>query len=88
MQIQHLFTGQLIGIYDGDLVKTAGEVLFNLGLERAMVVHGDDGLDEITTTTTTTVCEVNNGEIKEYKLDPTKYGIKKADIRGYCRGNT
>ena len=46
-----------------------------------MVVHGDDGLDEITTTTTTTVCEVNNGEIKEYKLDPEDYGFSKIDIK-------
>jgi anthranilate phosphoribosyltransferase len=79
-------SGQLLGIYSGDLVRSAGEVLCNLGLERAMVVHGDDGLDEITTTTTTTVCEVNNGEIKEYKLDPTKYGIKRADIKEIAGG--
>lgn len=79
-------SGQLLGLYSGDLVRSAGEVLFNLGLERAMVVHGDDGLDEITITTTTTVCEVNNGEIKEYKLDPTKYGIKIADIKEIAGG--
>jgi len=79
-------SGQLLGIYDGKLVKAAGEVLLNLGLERAMVVHGDDGLDEITTTTTTTVCEINNGSIKEYKIDPTKYGIKKADIKEIAGG--
>ncbi|MBD7913235.1 MULTISPECIES: anthranilate phosphoribosyltransferase [Clostridium] len=74
-------TGQLLGVYDGNLVKMAGEVLLNLGLERAMVVHGDDGLDEITTTTTTTVCEVNNGVIKEYKIDPVRYGIEKVGIK-------
>lgn len=74
-------TGQLLGIYDEKLVRTAGEVLKGLGLDRAMVVHGDDGLDEITTTTTTTVCEVNNGEIKEYKLDPEDYGFSKIDIK-------
>jgi len=79
-------TGQLLGIYDANLVKIAGEVLLNLGLERAMVVHGDDGLDEITTTTTTLVCEVNNGQIKEYRIDPTKYGIKKADIKEIAGG--
>lgn len=78
-------TGQLMGVYDGALIETIGEVLLNLGLERAMVVHGDDGLDEITTTTTTSVCEVENGEIKTYKLDPEKLGFKKAtleDIQG------
>ena len=78
-------TGQLMGVYDGALIETAGEVLLNLGLERAMVVYGDDGLDEITTTTTTSVCEVKDGKIKTYKLDPEKLGFKKAkleDIKG------
>jgi anthranilate phosphoribosyltransferase len=78
-------TGQLMGVYDGALIETIGEVLLNLGLERAMVVHGDDGLDEITTTTTTNVCEVRDGKIITYKLDPEKLGFKKAkleDIEG------
>lgn len=78
-------SGQLMGVYDGDLIKTVGEVLLNLGLKRAMVVHGDDGLDEITTTTTTSVCEVRDGKIKTYKLNPEKLGFQKAaleDIQG------
>lgn len=78
-------TGQLLGVYDGSLVEPVGEVLLNLGLERAMVVYGDDGLDEITTTTTTSVCEVKDGKTITYKLDPEKLGIKKAtleDIKG------
>ncbi|MDD6795578.1 MAG: anthranilate phosphoribosyltransferase [Clostridiaceae bacterium] len=74
-------TGQLLGIYDEKLVKTAGKVLMDLGLDRAMVVHGDDGLDEITNTTTTTVCEVSNGRLKEYKIDPNDYGFSKIDIK-------
>ena len=41
-----------------------------------MVVHGDDGLDEITTTTTTTVCEVKNGKLYKYILNPSDYGIE------------
>lgn len=73
-------TGQLMGVYDGSLIKTAGEVLLNLGLERAMVVHGDDGLDEITTTTTTDVCEVKDGKLITYKLDPEKLGFRKAAL--------
>lgn len=77
--------GQLLGIYDGNLIETVGEVLLNLGLERAMVVHGDDGLDEITTTTTTKICEIKDGEIKTYKISPEDFGIKIAnpeDIQG------
>ena len=78
-------SGQLMGVYDGALIETVGEVLLNLGLKRAMVVHGDDGLDEITTTTLTSVCEVKDGEIRTYKLNPVKLGINKAtleDIKG------
>jgi anthranilate phosphoribosyltransferase len=71
-------TGQLLGVYDKSLVKPVGEVLLKLGLKRALVVCGDDGLDEITTTTTTTVCEIKDGEIKEYKLEPEKLGISKS----------
>ncbi|EHI99828.1 Anthranilate phosphoribosyltransferase [Clostridium sp. DL-VIII] len=78
-------TGQLLGVYDKSLVKPVGEVLLKLGLKRALVVCGDDGLDEITTTTATTVCEIKDGEIKEYKLEPEKLGISKSkldDIKG------
>lgn len=73
-------TGQLMGIYDGALLESAGKVLLNLGLNRAMIVHGDDGLDEITTTTTTSVCELNNGELKLYKISPEDFGFNKSNI--------
>lgn len=79
-------TGQLMGIYDGSLIETVGEVLLNLGLDRAMVVHGDDGLDEITTTTTTTVCEIKEGKMRKYTLDPIKYGIEKAELKDIAGG--
>lgn len=72
-------TGQLMGIYDGRLLESAGMVLKNLGLNRALVVHGDDGLDEITTTTTTSVCELKDGNLKMYKINPEEYGIKLSD---------
>ena len=72
-------TGQLVGIYDGNLLESAGLVLKNLGLNRALIVHGDDGLDEITTTTTTSVCELKDGELKIYKLNPEDLGIKLAN---------
>lgn len=73
--------GQLLGIYDGSLLETIGQVLLDLGMERAMVVHGDDGLDEITTTTTTSVCEINNKELKLYKLNPKDFGISLCDLK-------
>lgn len=73
-------TGQLMGIYDGSLLESAGKVLLNLRLHRAMIVHGDDGLDEITTTTTTSVCELNNGHLKLYKISPEDFGFEKSNI--------
>ena len=78
-------TGQLMGIYDGALLESAGKVLLNLGLNRAMIVHGNDGLDEITTTTTTSICELNNGDLKLYEITPEDFGMNKAsleDIKG------
>ena len=57
----------------------------NLGLERAMVVHGSDGLDEITLTGTTKISEINNGWIKNYTFNPEDYNIglcSPADLKG------
>ncbi len=79
-------TGQLLGIYDGTLIESVGNVLKNLGLRRAMIVHGDDGLDEITTTTTTTICELNNGTLKKYTLNVEDLGFKKAKMEDIAGG--
>ena len=80
-------TGQLMGIYDGSLLESAGIVLKNLGLHRALIVHGDDGLDEITTTTTTSICELKNGDLKFYKLNPEEYGIPIANSEDITGGS-
>lgn len=74
-------TGQLMGVYDESLIDTVGEVLFELGLNRAMVVHGNDGLDELTTTTTSVVCEIKDGKMRKYVLDPNDYGINYASMK-------
>ncbi len=50
-------------------------VLSNLGVVSALVVHGDDGLDEISLTATTTVCEVSGGALRQYALDPRSLGF-------------
>ncbi len=68
--------GQVLGVYDGALTNTIANVLLKLGRERALVVHGDDGLDEITTTTTTMVSEVRDGMVRDYKINPEDLGIK------------
>ncbi|AGB18832.1 anthranilate phosphoribosyltransferase [Thermoanaerobacterium thermosaccharolyticum] len=77
--------GQVLGVYDKKLTHVLAEVLLKLGCERALVVYGNDGLDEITTTTTTTVSEVKNGTVIDFTIDPHDYGInlsKDTDING------
>lgn len=76
---------QLLGVFNGALAQTMAEVLKNLGANHVVVVCGDDGLDEVTTTTYTQVCEFKNGKITSYKISPEDVGLKKAkidDLRG------
>ncbi|WP_213818216.1 anthranilate phosphoribosyltransferase [Garciella nitratireducens] len=77
--------GQVLGVYDKNITHLLGEVLLKLGRERALVVHGNDGMDEITITTKTTVTEVKNGKVYDYTIDPLEYGIPlctKQEIQG------
>ncbi len=66
---------QLIGVYSRELVGTIAGVLADLGSERAFVVHGNDGLDEITTTSETFVAEVKNGKVNTYSISPEDFGL-------------
>lgn len=68
---------QVLGVPDQALVRLMAEALLRLGTQRAIVVHGDDGLDEISLTTTTHVAEVNgaDGTITEYVIDPSDLGL-------------
>lgn len=70
---------QVLGVYAPELTEIHANVLNNLGCRNAFVVHGNDGLDEITTTTTTQVSELANGTVKTYTLEPTELGIPRAD---------
>lgn len=66
---------QVIGVYDEKLIEKMAEVLKNLGVNHAFVVHGN-GLDEITTDGVTKVCELKNGVIKKYEINPTDLGFE------------
>jgi anthranilate phosphoribosyltransferase len=66
---------QLLGVYDENLVEPMARVLANLGVKRAMVVHGHDGLDEVSLSAKTTVCEVNQGQVNSFFLDPHQFGF-------------
>ena len=67
---------QVVGVYDSKWTSPLAHVLKNLGTVHAFVVHGEDGLDEITLTCNTKISELTNGEIKDYFLDPTKLGLE------------
>ncbi len=74
-------THQMIGVYSRDLIEPMAHVLKNLGLKKALVVHGSDGLDEITTTGQSFICEYNGDEIISYDIDPEELGFQKANPR-------
>ncbi len=69
---------QVVGVYAPELTEQHANALNSFGSKHAFVVHGNDGLDEITTTTTTQVSELVNGGVTTYTLDPTELGIPKA----------
>lgn len=69
---------QLIGVFRKELVETHAEVLLRLGAKRAMVVHGEDGLDEITLCGKTYVAEVRDGKVMKITITPGLYGFKTA----------
>jgi anthranilate phosphoribosyltransferase len=76
---------QLIGVYARELVETLAEVLRELGSERALVVHGEDGLDEITTTGATHAALLDAGRVQTLRIEPEALGIpraKPAALRG------
>jgi len=78
-------TRQLLGVFDPSLTEVMATVLKNLGSEAAMVVHGSDGLDEITVTGPTQVSELKDGKISTYKISPDEVGLKshkKEDLIG------
>ncbi len=66
---------QLLGVYAEQLTDTLARVLGNLGSERAWVVHGSDGLDEITLTGPTVISELKDGQVRTFTFDPAEYGL-------------
>lgn len=78
---------QLMGVYDESLVEPLGEVLFRLGVKRGMVVYGKDGLDEISMSAPTKVCQIRDGWFKTYTINPEDYGFKLCDRSELIGGN-
>jgi anthranilate phosphoribosyltransferase len=71
-------TCQVVGVYSSDLVEKLAEALSMLGLHRALVVHGSDGLDEITITGPTRIAEVREGQVHTFEVEPEEFGLKRA----------
>ena len=80
-------THQLIGIYSGEMVGMIAQVLKNLGSARAMVVHGLEGLDEISLCGPTKVAELRDGAVKEYAVEPEQYGLQRCRLEELHGGN-
>ncbi len=78
---------QLMGVYSGDLVEPMAKVLMNLGVKRAMVVYGLDGVDEVSVTGRTRVAEVSGNKIRTYFLQPSDFGLRKAAIKDLKGGS-
>ena len=79
---------RVYGMFDKKYLRTTTELFQKMGYKRALVFHGDDGIDEISNIGKTSVCELSDDEIKEYSLTPEKLGLKKAkidDIRATSR---
>ncbi|MBA4387144.1 MAG: anthranilate phosphoribosyltransferase [Verrucomicrobia bacterium] len=79
--------GQIIGVFSPELTEPMAGVLKVLGSKRAFVVHGKDGMDEITTTTTTRISELANGQVRTYEFNPLEF-IKNYAELGQISGGT
>jgi len=71
---------QVIGVFDVNLIEPLAKVLGRLGSEHVLVVHADDGMDEISIGSATQVAELNNGEVKTYTIEPEQFGMQKSDV--------
>jgi anthranilate phosphoribosyltransferase len=80
-------SAQVVGVYSAELVDKLAEALSMLGLRRALVVHGMDGLDEITITGATRIAEVREGNIRTYEVTPEEFGMRRAPIEAISGGD-
>src|SRR5947209_8109754 len=78
---------QVLGVADGSLLRKMGEVLLRLGCQHALIIHGEDGIDEFSLSAPTRVCEVRNGqELREYTITPEEVGLTRASDRQAWQG--
>ena len=80
-------SAQVVGVYSSDLVEKLAEALSMLGLHRALVVHGHDGLDEVTITTSTRIAEVREGTVRSYEVTPEEFKFERATMSDISGGD-
>ena len=80
-------SAQVVGVYSADLVEKLAEALSELGLRRALVVHGRDGLDEITISGPSKVAEVRNGNVRVYEVTPEDFALQRAPLSEIAGGD-
>jgi len=80
-------TCQVVGVYSAELVEKLAEALSMLGLHRALVVHGSDGLDEITITGPTRIGEVRSGQVHTYEVTPEEFCLPRASLEAIAGGD-
>jgi anthranilate phosphoribosyltransferase len=78
---------QLVGVFGGAYVRPVAEALRDLGAKKALVVHGTDGMDEITVTDTTLVADVSDAGVAEYEISPEDFGLSRHDPDGLLGGD-
>ncbi len=77
----------ITGVYSEALVEPIAKVFSNLGVKRGFVFYGSDGMDEVTVTGTTKVCEIDNGSFNTYEISPEQFGLKKYEMSELIGGN-
>ncbi len=80
-------TMQVLGVYDKELVEPLAKVLNNLGVKSALSVYGIDGMDEISVSDKTYVCEIKDGVTKSYEIDPSEFGFEKCSKEDLVGGD-
>ena len=78
---------ELMGVYDQSLVEPLTQVMANLGVNRGMVVYGQDSLDEISMCAPTSVCEIRDGKFTSYEITPEQFGYERCE-KGALTGGT
>ncbi|MDR1906065.1 MAG: anthranilate phosphoribosyltransferase [Clostridiales bacterium] len=78
---------QLLGVYGEELIEPMARVMSNLGVTDGLVVYGRDGLDEISMSAATSICEIRNGSFKSYIIEPEEFGLKRCQKRELIGGS-